>query len=405
MSHLVETMAFAGEAPWHGLGTPIPKNTTAREILAPAGLDWRVGVQPCFHHLSADAISARVTETFRAAFEANLKGRGSAAYVGAPDAQDPKVDRDEAIRSARTTALKATAGVGGTFDDASLSFLANEGAYVEVPRFRTTVRSSDRSALGIVSEKYGVIQNAELAALADAIAGEGNAWCHTAGSLDEGRRVWFLMQIPGQIWIEGDASPIDQFFLLNTRHDGTAACRLQFTPVRVVCNNTLTMAIEGGKDAGFSLRHSENVADHLETARDAMASAVRYYEGFRDVAGRLARATYTAEQVKALAEYLFPGREDGTAAAITVSYREAIQGLFDGGKGHAGIRGTAWAAVNAVAEFVDHGRNHRATPGSSADENRTKAIWFGSGVDIKKLALQRVLKDAGLAKDDHFDAE
>jgi phage/plasmid-like protein (TIGR03299 family) len=329
MAHLVEQMVYAGETPWHGLGTKIPANVSAKEALVPAGLDWTVEARPCYHKQ--------------------------------PD-----------------------------------------GSFAEVPRFRTTVRSSDGSALGVVSKGYGVIQNAELAAVADAIAGEGNAWCHTAGSLDEGRRVWFLLQLPGQFRVGNDASPVEKYLLLNTRHDGTAAAKVLFTPVRVVCNNTLTAAMDIAEkskknaESVIQIRHTANVAEHLEAAKTAMRAAIDYFARFEALAQELARAAFSHEQMEGLAEHLFPGREDGTAAKITSIYRDKILALFDGGKGHEEIRGTAWAAVNAVGEFVDHHRNHRATPGSTAVENRAKAIWFGSGFDIKERALHFVKKETGL---------
>jgi len=271
---------------------------------------------------------------------------------------------------------------------------------VRIPGYSAVVRDSDGFALGVVGRKYVPIQNGDVAALADAIAGEGQALCHTAGSLDHGRRIWFLLKLADTIVVGKDASPIEKHLLLTTTHDGTGTYRVLFTPVRVVCANTLNLALAGNE--GLCIRHTLGAQAQVEAAKAAMKGVLEFYGRFEVLGQALASAAYTDRLMEELSEHLCPApkRDDEASAAlhpITQKNREKLTELFTTGEGHDTIRGTAWAALNAVVEYVDHWRPTRASDGSTPEENRVRSIWFGTGADLKARALEKISLQTGIA--------
>jgi len=269
-----------------------------------------------------------------------------------------------------------------------------------IPGCAAVVRDSDGFPLGVVGRKYVPIQNCDVASLADAIAGESQALCHTAGSLDHGRRIWFLLKLPDLIVVGKDASPIEKHLLLTTTHDGTGTYRVLFTPVRVVCANTLNMALVGNE--GLCIRHTQGAQAQVEAAKAAMRGVVDFYSRFDLLAQALASAPYTDELMEELAAELYPApkKEDEASAAlhpVTQRNREKLSELFVAGEGHDTIRGTAWAALNAVVEYVDHWRPGRASDGSTVEENRVRSIWFGTGAELKARALEKISLQTGLS--------
>jgi phage/plasmid-like protein (TIGR03299 family) len=348
MAHLVENMMYVGKPPWHGLGKELPMELTAIEALPHAGLDWSVKLQPVY----------------------------TANGVILPDALFP-----------------------------SSSFSPVDG-------YSAVVRELDGFALGIVGKKYLPIQNRDVAALADAIAGEGQGLCHTAGSLDHGRRIWFLLKLPGELKVGNDKSPIEKHLLLTTTHDGSGTYRVLFTPIRVVCANTLNIALQ--VNDGLSIRHTSGAQAQVEAAKVAMKGVIDFYQRFESLSQAFASTPYTDKQMKELAEELYPipkqtqnETEDKKEAGekikvhaihpIILKNREKLTELFTDGVGHEAIRGTAWAALNAVVEYVDHWRTSRASDGNTQDENRVKSLWFGSGADFKSQALFKIKEQTGLA--------
>lgn len=333
MAHLIERMMYVGKRPWHKLGKELPLELTATEALPHAGLDWSVKLQPVC--------------------------------------------------------------------TVSNSILADNPSMVPVEGYSAVVRESDGYPLGVVGRKYMPIQNQDVAALADAIAGEGHALCHTAGSLDHGRRIWFLLKLPGILQVGSDSSPIEKHLLLTTTHDGSGTYRVLFTPIRVVCANTLNLALAGND--GLSIRHTAGAQAQVEAAKAAMKGVLDFYARFEVLSQALASTTYTDQQMKELAAELYPAPSKEAKNGVVYLHpviqknRDKLGKLFSFGEGHETIRGTAWAAVNAVAEYVDHWRINRASEMNTPEENRIKSIWFGSGADLKSRALQIITNQTGLS--------
>ena len=367
MSHEIETMAFSGAIPWHKLGKQLARDLTGVEMLSAAGLDWNV--------------------------------RLAKMYVNS---------------------------MGVTPD----------GKPMEVPDVRAVRRSSDHAVLGTVGMRYAPIQNSEVADLAQAISGQGEAYCHTAGSLMGGKLIWFLLKFPGHLTVPGDnAAGVEKYMVLVSSHDGSQALQVFYTPIRVVCANTLNWALQGAASK-LTIRHTASSKARLKAAQLALKGAHKYYEKFDELCAKLVGTPFTDTQMEELAEYLVPAPTKkkapktievaswvpqagaslvaqisdgyaplpGEAAArtkttdadavptVTQNKREEIVSLFSSGKGiTSNVRGTAWAAVNAVAEYTDHHRTTRASSGS-ADEARGRSALLGSGAAMKSKSLARVLE-------------
>lgn len=134
----------------------------------------------------------------------------------------------------------------------------------KVDNFFANVRSSDGAVLGVVSDRYQVVQNAEAFAFTDAlIGGEGQVHYETAGSLMGGRKIWLLAKLP-DTEIVGDKT--EPYLCFSNTHDGSGAIRVCMTPIRVVCNNTLNIALNGAKRA-WSVRHTGDIQAKLQEAR------------------------------------------------------------------------------------------------------------------------------------------
>jgi phage/plasmid-like protein (TIGR03299 family) len=316
MAHNVESMMYAGEAPWHGLGTRVPQAVTSGEALRVAALDWRVAVAP-------------------------IKAESQSDLVG-------------------------------------------------VEGWKAVIRLSDLKALGVVGERYRPIQNGEAFSFFDELVGEGQAIYHTAGSLDGGRRVWILAKLPGEVVVTRD-DVTEKFLLLTNSHDGTTSLRMFFTPVRVVCQNTLNLALSQSVGEGIAIRHTSSAMARLQQAREALGIANRFYDEFAGQAEQLVRASFNDAQMKTLVETVLPGT-DGEVSTRTLHARAKVVELFEYGRGHDPIRGTAWAALNAVAEFADHHRSSRGVDEHSRAEARLNSAWFGSGAALKRFAYGTILQ-------------
>jgi phage/plasmid-like protein (TIGR03299 family) len=272
------------------------------------------------------------------------------------------------------------------------------GSDVAIPDYRAVVRDTDKSVLGVVGTRYRPIQNKDAFSFFDEVVGGKQAIYHTAGSLDGGRRIWLLAKLPGEIIIPGKKDEnIEKFLLLTNSHDGTSAARMFFTPTRVVCQNTLTMALRGfNANEGISIRHTANATSRIEEAKRALGLAVEYYDGFEKKVHNLIDAKFSQKQMEKLTEVLFPAANDDVPTR-TQNTRATVLDLFDFGMGHKDIRGTAWAAYNAVAEFTDHHRSTRTDGSTTEQESRMSAIWFGTGRTLKAKAFSHIADTVGLA--------
>jgi phage/plasmid-like protein (TIGR03299 family) len=300
-------------------------------------------------------------------------------YVG-----DMEVTADEAI---------VAAGLDWEVEGIAPQVPALDGSgMLDIEGYQAIRRKDNGAVLSIMSDGYKFVQNRGKFNFFDAVVGSGEAKYHTAMSLDEGRKIALLAKLPKTMKIKNDG-PVEEYVLLADSFDGSTAFTMMLTPVRVVCANTLNAALMSGQKVAYKLRHSVNIENRIAEAQHALGFAVKEFDKFEAAANHLVDTTFTDKQMMKLGEKLFPAKnEDGvlTVSPQSRAAREAVLDLFENGKGHAGIRGTAWAAINAVAEFADHDKQTRLTGGRGEIEARGMSLLFGAAARMKQKAVDEV---------------
>lgn len=322
------SMFYVGETPWHQLGTKLEGRPTTEEAIVAAGLNWPVEARELF----------------------------------------------------TAGGLKAPA--------------------------RAITRTTDDKILGVVGDKWTPLQNAEAFKFFDPFIASKEAVLETAGSLRGGSRVWILAllnQAPSVV-VPGDE--IAKYLLLSNSHDGSLAVRVGFTPIRVVCANTEAMARDSAASKLIAIRHTAKVQDALAAVQDIMNTASRDFEATVEQYRKLARFNVTEESLKKYVNLVFQQDKLEKTIREKLSKGEANEGdvekltdellmnagsrilprvkeLFETGKGNQlpGVRGTAWAAYNAVTEYLGNERGNNA-------ETRLDSLWFGDGAKLNRRALK-----------------
>jgi phage/plasmid-like protein (TIGR03299 family) len=314
MTANVETMFYRQETPWHGLGTRVEDYLNSADAIKAAELDWTV--------------SKRETH-----------------------------------------------------------FENNNGEQIMIPDHYAIVRDSDESVLGTVGKVWEPLQNTEAFDFTDALLTEGcdtldplalDGECpryETAGSLKNGQMIWLLAKMPIEIRIQGEDA-VDMFLLFSNGHDGKHAVQAAITPVRVVCQNTLNLAMATTKQK-FSIRHSSQMKDKIEAARLALGMTFAYAHEFEDMANRLAEIDVTLDGFKRLATHLSPSEDIQNRI---VEKWQTSNTLTDE------QRKTGWGAVNAVGEYFQWGRN----PYKGA-ESRFANDMFGDSAVARDKAVRLLL--------------
>jgi len=225
---------------------------------------------------------------------------------------------------------------------------------------RTNPFDQGTDVLATVGERYNVIQNEELFAFADHILDGGAEW-ESAGSLKDGRVVFGSLVIPHEFTLDpsGAADTTRTYLLVNTSHDGSVAVQASVTPVRVVCQNTLNIAL-GNVKQSFKVRHTQTVGGKVAAAREALDLTYAYMDEFEVEAQALYAAAITEAQFNALVVSLYPKPEKDAKGALTKweNKLDAINTLWVGATNE-NIRGTAWGALNTLTERLDYGRSGR----------------------------------------------
>jgi len=266
------------------------------------------------------------------------------------------------------------------------------GAYRLVPNKRAIVRQDTQEVFAVMGEGYMPTQNRTCWAMFDEVIAQGGAIYHTAGSLFGGRKIWILAKLPMDIRV-GDET-IEPFILLSSSHDGSQALRMQLTPVRVVCANTLSVALRGsGKN--FYAKHTKNILNRASNARDILGLAEAYYEMFALQAERMAETRMTVVEVQEYLQKLYKFQSDKTYAdqhhSKIKAYETTLDLLSHPTNVLGGMTGTAWAAYNAVTYYIDH---ERITGGGSdlRDDRRLNSTWFGSGAELRQTAYDLLVR-------------
>lgn len=314
MAHLVETMAYTGAEPWHGLGNRLPAEAPLETWQEAAGMNWQIHETPVLYNVAGD-----------------------------------------------------------------------QGLHVKSnPDAKVLFRSDTHAPLSVVSPRYKVVQPHDVLEFYRNLTEAGGFTLDTAGVLKEGKKLWALAKTGQQTQLRG-GDQVGAYLLLATSCDGTLCTTAQFTSIRVVCNNTLQMAV-GEASGAVKVPHS-TVFDP-KAVKDALGLRLSAWEQFVADMKRLAdRPIHKFEAmnflVKVLGDASLSLAEQPNQKAL-----QAVHNLYAGqgmGAELSSANGTAWGLLNAVTQYVDHERRARSP------DHRLDSAWFGQGAAIKGRAWLEAL--------------
>ena len=311
MAHEVETMAFAGQLPWHGLGTALEESDLCDwpKATVKAGLDWDVELVPLVTSDSGDAVAHR------------------------------------AVR-----------------------------------------RKTDARILGVVGHKYTVLQNQDAFKWFAPFLEAKEAALHTAGSLRQGSRIWVLAKLNRDPLVIAQGDDVEKYLLLSHSHDGSLAVRVGFTPVRVVCANTLAMAHGADASKLIRVKHTKDVHQNLANIREAINMANAEFQATAEQYRLLARKSINQADLRSYVKKVLKVHDDQDAGTRMKNIIEEIVGLAEAGRGNdlVSVRGTYWTAYNGVSEWLTYKRGHTR-------DSRLNSLWFGDGANLNRQALETAL--------------
>lgn len=247
----------------------------------------------------------------------------------------------------------------------------------EIPGYKVNQRSSDNKNLGIVTNRYAIVQNSEAFAFTDALLGKGVTY-ETAGSLASGKRVWMLARMEGTILAE---EKIDPYLVFTNSHDGTGAIRVAITPVRVVCQNTLNLALNQAS-RHWSCVHKGDIQSKLDEARFTLQNAEAYMKALEEEFGELKLKKVSERQVKEMTNKLLELEfndlfKKAVKTGKVVEFKEAarrekyeeklnrkrddILNIYFDKPDLKGTEHTAFRFINAVSDYATHTTDHKNT--------------------------------------------
>jgi phage/plasmid-like protein (TIGR03299 family) len=275
-----------------------------------------------------------------------------------------------------TDGMMKAAGLDWSVTKQPMYYLTDIGEMGEVPGKSALVRSSDNKVMDIVGQDWNPVQNAEAFDFFREFVDAGDMKMHTAGSLKEGKMVWALAKVNDGFTIKTDQGEdsVESYLLFSNPHQYGKSIDVRFTPIRVVCNNTLTLSLNQNVDQYVRVGHQRPF-----NAEDAMATlgmAQQKLETYKEAAEYLCQKSYTSEQMVEYFNQVFPSASDRDSNKS----REAQEVMYTQAGANLG-EGTFWQLFNTVTYMTDHtlGRNN---------DTRLQSSWYGSNQNVKKKALE-----------------
>lgn len=253
------------------------------------------------------------------------------------------------------------------------------------------VRTTDNSILGVVSPNYTPLQNIDAFNFFNRFIDSKQAVFETAGSLKGGKRVWILAKINNDPMVIGNDDTVEKYVLLAHGHDGTMSVRTGFTPIRVVCANTLAMSVNNASSKLIRLKHTKNLKENLERVSEIMNLANQEFEATAEQYRFLTNRSVNQSDLEKYVKLVFVGKNykqlenEGKNPARDIMPK--IVRLFEEGTGSnlQTAKGTFWGAYNAVNEYLGYERG-------SDDAARLDKMWFGDGANLNHKALDIAIK-------------
>lgn len=282
------------------------------------------------------------------------------------------------------------AGLNFTVTKNPLKAVINEknSEFINVPGKFATVRTDNNEVLGVVGSRYHIVQNRDAFRFFDSLVGEKEAMYETAGALGLGERIWILAKLPGFIKVNGN-DIVDKYLLLSNSHDGSSIIRAKLTPIRVVCNNTLSMALKGAEQE-VHVRHTASADERMETAHKVLGLSNALYNDLQEIFQKMALTKISNKQLLDYVKTLVPENEKAENHTRANNIRAKILELHEFGAGASTSKGTIWGAYNACTEYVDHVYN------TASVDRKLESIWFGAGAKMKSEAFDLARGLAGL---------
>jgi phage/plasmid-like protein (TIGR03299 family) len=309
MAHNVETMAYAGELPWHGLGVAVDNDLAPQEMLVAAGLDWSVEKQ--------DLITA---------------------------------------------------------------------SGIVVPGKKGLVRTSDNTLLDVVGTDWNPVQNNEAFDFFNEYVTAGDMEMHTAGSLRNGQITWALAKTKESFELfKGDVT--ENYLLFTNPHKYGSSIDIRMTPIRVVCNNTLSFALDSLSNDMFRMSHK--VRFDADYVKEQMGIAREKLDAYKNVVEFIGSKRFTNESITNYFNDVF-GKPSGQVLEFTSRNAQLAYDTLNTQPGAKYAEGTFWQAFNTVTYLTDHvfGRNHAT---------RLDSAWFGNKKNLKSKALNKAVEYAEAA--------
>jgi len=275
-----------------------------------------------------------------------------------------------------------------------------DGYIVDKPAFMVVrnhpLQNQQAHVLGTVGDRYHPYQNEALFAFGDNLLDGGGFW-ESAGSIKGGRTVFGSLKLGKSIVLDpqGIADRTDTYLLVTTSHDGSTAIQAMTTPVRVVCQNTLNVALKGAKQS-YKVRHTATAGDRVAEARRALGLAFEYTDTFELEAQALFSTAVSNQKFADIIEALYPTPDKDSAKASVTKHESKVDLIWDlyNGETQKGIAGTAWGAFNALTERLDYYRLGRATNGTDPAINQaTSASGFDAQSNAEKARILRAVKE------------
>jgi phage/plasmid-like protein (TIGR03299 family) len=276
--------------------------------------------------------------------------------------------------------------------------LSSDKNYQYVVRTNPT-DNTQTDILGVVGERYHVLQNEDLFSFGDNILDGGGRW-ETAGSIRGGRVVFGSLALERETVLDpsGVADKVKTYLLINTSHDGSIAIQASITPVRVVCANTLNLALGNigrkknkGIKQSFKIRHTQTANGKVQIAREALGLANAYMDEFDKMAQMMIATEITAQQFNDIVLAAYPKPESDKKVALTkwTNKIDIINDIYTG-EFNGMIAGSAWGAFNALTERLDW---HRSARGGNSEAMLAAASGFDPSITAEKNRLLGIVKN------------
>lgn len=256
---------------------------------------------------------------------------------------------------------------------------ANVGKFQKVSGVNFVIRQDTKEVLGYVGDRYKPLQNKDAFGFFDNIVGDNEAIFEAGGSFRGGTRIWLLAKMPDFIRVKGD-DIIEKYVLLTNSHDGKSPVTVKITPIRVMCANTLNLALKG-EGAEYKVRHTTNMDEALKEGKNVMGFTNLIYDQVEEIFQAAATKQYNEEMVNNYLNSVF-GESNKTP-----KIKEDVLYLLEEGAGvdDPSLRYTAYHVYNGVTEWVDHHKSF------SKKTDQLEAISFGSGAKIKEKAMSEMM--------------